>query len=124
MIAIACDWGGDLTVGPSGDINVVPTHTELRQRIIRRLLTNPGDYVWHTGYGAGLGNFVGEPYSQSSIEGTILSQLQFEALVAQEPAPKIQTGQSPTGSFSSTSVEIHYSILGTTLGDYFLLGLG
>ena len=55
MDALFCPWGGDLSVGPGGDISVAPVEAEVEQRIIRRLLTNTGDYIWHISYGAGLG---------------------------------------------------------------------
>jgi hypothetical protein len=39
MIAVVCDWGGDLSVGSGGDIAVAPVQIEIQQRLIRRLLT-------------------------------------------------------------------------------------
>jgi hypothetical protein len=124
MIALVCDWGSDLSVGPGGDIGVAPVQIEIQQRIIRRLLTTPGDYIWHTDYGAGLGSFVGEPCSPELIEGTILNQLQNEALVAVNPPPTIKTDQSLAGSFSTTSVTIQYQISGTPTQMSVVLGIG
>lgn len=124
MIAIVCLWGSDLSVGPTGDIGVVSIQADVQQRIIRRLLTNPYDYVWHTDYGGGVGRYVGEPYSGSFIEGTILSQLQFEALVAVSPPPRVQTNQSLTGPLSTTSVTIQYQIAGTPTANSIALDLG
>jgi len=124
MIAVVCDWGGDLSVGSSGDIAVAPVQIEVQQRLIRRLLTNPGDYIWHTEYGAGLGTFVGEPCSPGLIESTILNQLQHEALVAMNPSPTVLTDQSLTGSFSTTSVTIQYQITGTSAGMSVVVALG
>ena len=71
MIALVCEWGGDLSVGPTGDIGVAPVQTEVQQRIIRRLLTNAGDYIWHINFGGGLGSYIGKPYSSALIEGTV-----------------------------------------------------
>ena len=124
MIAVVCDWGGDISVGAGGDIAVAPVQIEIQQRLIRRLLTNPGEYIWHTEYGAGLGTFVGEPCSPGLIESTILNQLQHEALVAMNPSPTVQTDQSLTGSFSTTSVTIQYQITGTSAGMSVALTLG
>ena len=95
----------------------------VQQRVIRRLLTNPGDYIWHTDCGAGLGSYVGAQYAPKRIEGTILNQLQFEYLVAAIPAPSVQTNVSSIGQFSSTSVKIRYMVSGTSLEDSFVLGL-
>ena len=124
MIALVCEWEGDLSVGPSGDIGVAPGQTEVQQRIVRRLLTNPGDYIWHASYGAGLGSYVGKPYSPTLIEGTILSQLQREILVAAHPSPTVQTTQSVAGSFSGTAVTVQYQVTGTLTGSSVILGLG
>jgi hypothetical protein len=124
VIALVCEWAGDLSVGPTGDISVAPIETEVQQRIIRRLLTNSGDYIWHTNYGAGLGSYVGEPYSPTFIEGTILSQLQYEVLVTSDPSPIVKTNQSMADSFSSAAVTIQYQVAGTLTGSSVVLGLG
>src|SRR6185312_15376686 len=104
MMALVCDWQGDLTVGPSGDLNVASVPAELQQRIIRRLLTSPGEYIWHLDYGAGLGNFVGDPSSSISIEGVILDQLQQEWLVSSLPPPVVLTGRVSASSLYTTNV--------------------
>lgn len=124
MIAIACRWGGDLAVGPSGDISVAPIQAEVQQRLVRRLLTNPGDYVWHTEFGAGLGSYVGEGYSPSLIEGAILNQLQLETLVAATPAPSVQTSLSSTGPFSTISVAVQFRVSGQSMPNSVTLNLG
>jgi hypothetical protein len=124
LIAVVCGWGGDLCAGPSGDIATAPAPTELQYRIVRRLLTNQGDYIWHSSYGAGLGVFVGDTYSAGTVETTIQNQLQHEALVASSPAPTIQMGQSPTGDFGTKSVMIQYQINGIFTGSSVVLELG
>jgi hypothetical protein len=124
MITIVCDWGGDLSVGSGGDINVTPVQANVQQRVVRRLLTNPGGYIWHTDYGAGLGGYVGEPYSPGNIEGVILNQLQLEPLVAATPAPIMQINQSAAGPASTTNVMVQYQIVGTTTGNSVVLDLG
>jgi len=123
VIAIICDWGGDLSIGPGGDIAVAPIQTEIQQRLVRRLLTSAGDYIWHTVYGAGLGNYVGETYSPNLIDGTILSQLQFESLISVSPPPSVQVSQSLVGAFSTTSVTVQYQVVGTFTGTSTVLGL-
>jgi hypothetical protein len=124
MIALACNWGGDLSVGPSGDIAVSPIQLEIQQRIIRRLLTNSGNYIWHTEYGAGLGSYVGLPYSQNTIENTTLDQLLHEQLIVTAPPPSVQISQSPGGVFSATSVTIQYQVAGMFTGSSVAFGLG
>ena len=124
MIAVTCRWGADLTVGASGDISVASVQAEVQQRLVRRLLTNPGDYVWHTEYGAGLGSYVGERYSPGFIEGAVLNQLQLEGLVAATPAPLVETSLSPTGPLSTISVAVRYRVAGASASDSVILNLG
>ena len=124
MIAVVCSWSGDLCIGPSGDIATDSVQTELQSRLVRRLLTNPGSYVWHLNYGAGLGAFVGDTYSPRLIDNTIQNQLQYEILVASSPVPLIQIGLTSSGDFFTTSVTIQYQISGTFTGSSVVLELG
>jgi hypothetical protein len=124
MIALVCEWGGDLSIGPTGDIGVALVQTEVQQRIIRRLLTNAGDYIWHINYGGGLGSYIGRPYSSALIEGTILAQLRYEALVAPNPSPTFQISQSTTASFPSTALTVRYQAAGTSANASVVMGLG
>jgi hypothetical protein len=75
-------WGGDLAVSPTGDIALCDSPLLGTQRVLRRLLTNPVSYIWHTDYGAGLGMFVGSPANQASIAAVIRTQLKLETAVA------------------------------------------
>jgi hypothetical protein len=124
MNALFCTWGGDLSVGPGGDINIAPVQSEVEQRIIRRLLTNPGDYIWHISYGAGLGTYVGEPYLSGTIEGAILSQVQQETLVAQSPSPAVKCDAAASDAGSSISVNIQYRTSGSSSPNSVALTLG
>ena len=47
-------WGDDLTLTATGQVALVDGTPKGEQRVLRRLLTNPGDYIWHPEYGAGL----------------------------------------------------------------------
>jgi hypothetical protein len=91
MFDIFHQWGADLTVDGTGDIALCGTSVRTTQRIYRRLVTNPGAYVWNLSYGAGLANFVGTPTSAQDIESVIRNQLQLEDSVASSPAPNIAT---------------------------------
>lgn len=81
--------GGDLSVSPTGDIQQVSGLTQTSQRILRRLLTNQGEYIWHPLYGAGLGKKVGSLLDVRAITGLIRSQIFLEAAVARTPPPEI-----------------------------------
>ena len=101
-------WGGDLSTGPTGDLATAAGTTRGQQRVLRRLLTNPGDYIFHPTYGAGLPGFVGQPIDPAKIVAVIRSQLMLEASVARLPAPVISVKQLPTDPTAIT-VSIKYN---------------
>lgn len=93
------DYGNDLIVTPTGDLQSVDGITLSNQRIIRRLLTtpisvaNPPDYLQQPTYGAGLPQFIGQPntpQTYNKIKGLIIAQMYQEETVAQTPAPDIE----------------------------------
>jgi phage baseplate assembly protein W len=98
-------WGGDLATGPTGDVAVVAGTALGQQRVLRRLLTNPGDYIWQPSYGAGLAQFVGQPCDVASIRSVIRSQIFMEATVARLPEPAIDVQSAQDGSMF---VQIQY----------------
>lgn len=89
MFDIFHQWGRDLTVDSTGDIALCGSTVMATQRIYRRLVTNPGAYIWNLSYGAGLANFVGSPIDTQNIESIIRNQLQLENSVATSPAPAV-----------------------------------
>lgn len=103
-------FGNDLVAGPHidgnafdprGDLLTVGGHSpdepsagKTIQRLLRRLLTNPGEYIFQPFYGAGLARFLGQATSVPAITAIIRSQIFMEAGVSQTPAPVITvTGQ-------------------------------
>jgi len=101
-------WGSDLCFGATGDIAVVSGAAMSQERILRRLLTNPFDYIWHTTYGAALASFVGEPANVNRIQAVVRSQIFKEVTVAREPEPTINVTISPGGSAGDVYVQISY----------------
>ena len=91
------DFGGDLSLSPSGDVQTVADPLKTQQRIIRRLLTNLGDYIWNPLYGAGLPQFIGSPTSVPTITAIVQAQIALENTVAPTPAPVITVSSQPTG---------------------------
>jgi phage baseplate assembly protein W len=89
MIDILLNWGGDLGVGNTGDLALVAGSDTTNQRVCRRLLTNPGDYLWQLDYGGGLAQFVGTPAAPSDIESVVRTQLALETAVSASPAPQV-----------------------------------
>jgi hypothetical protein len=106
---IGHEWAGDLTVGSTGDLDAVGGPTAVTQRILRRLLTNAGDYIWNLTYGAGLPRFVGTPESDVQIGAIVRHQLALEASVAVSPASHV-TVFRPDGPGGGTfEVAIRYT---------------
>lgn len=82
-------WGQDLSISASGDIAIVDGDAMTTQRILRRLMTGAGDYIWNLTYGAGVPGRVGNVVDIALISSVIRSQIALEAAVARTPAPII-----------------------------------
>jgi phage baseplate assembly protein W len=102
MVDLTLQFGGDLSVGPTGDLALVDGTGLTQQRVLRRLLTNPGDYIWQLSYGAGLGTFVGQPGTPAAISGVVRTQLLQEAAVAPSPAPVVTSVSGNDGTVTTT----------------------
>lgn len=108
MSDIYHQFGSDLLLGPTGDLAPVSDSPLGQQRVLRRLLTNPGDYIWQLTYGAGLAQFVGQPASAQRITAVIRSQLFKETAAATSPAPMIEISTAADSS-GSVAVQVRYS---------------
>lgn len=108
MTDVAHVWGSDLTIGSTGDLATASGSTLGQQRVLRRLLTNPGDYIWDLVYGAGLSQFVGRPANALQIEAVIRSQIFRESTVARIPEPVIDVQVAPSGAAGIVYVHIRY----------------
>lgn len=97
--------GGDLDVSPAGDLRPVDQQERGRQRILRRLLTNPGDYLFHPGYGAGLGKKVGENIHPGEWRALIAGQMLLEESVSSSPPPHVRLSLIESG----VSVSVSYT---------------
>lgn len=97
-------YGSDIAVSPTGDLAPIDGTVRGQQRILRRLLTNPGDYLWHPTYGAGLPQYIGQPLDAPKLQALIVGQMRMEDCVAQSPEPVITIGQIPAG----IAVDIQY----------------
>jgi phage baseplate assembly protein W len=110
---ISQDFGNDLKLNSVGDITQSENDDLSKQSIIRRLLTNPGEYIWHPTYGAGIGRFVGENLSSDNfdvIKNTIISQMLMEETVAQSPLPII-TLQAQNGTVLICDITYYDAVL-------------
>jgi phage baseplate assembly protein W len=108
MYDIMLDWGTDLSADSSGDLALTTGSDQTTQRVIRRLLTNPGDYIWNLQYGGGLAAFVGQPTAAAQIEAVIRDQMALETAVAAAPAPTVAVAMINTAS-GSVVADITYA---------------
>lgn len=97
--------GGDFDVSPVGDLRPVNDRERGRQRILRRLLTNPGDYLFHPDYGAGLGKKVGENIHPGEWRALIVGQMLLEEAVSSSPPPQVRLSLIEGG----VSVSVSYT---------------
>lgn len=72
------EWNADLVLTPSGDIQTAVGWDEVRQRVIRRMITNPAqqlpdgtqtqpDDVFAPDFGIGMGRMVDQDFSQEFL---------------------------------------------------------
>lgn len=107
-------WGTDLTASASGDLLSVSGTERGRQRVLRRLLTNPAtddapaDYIFQPEYGAGLPRFLGSPIDKQKIVAACLAQMLLEDSVAKTPAPIVTISQIGSDN-TAFSVAIAYN---------------
>jgi hypothetical protein len=106
MPDLALQFGGDLSLGPTGDLQLSDGSNLTQQRVLLRLLTNAGDYIWQLNYGAGLGSFVGTPGAPAAIAGVARMQMLLESRVATSPSPNISSNLNDGGT---VSLSINYA---------------
>jgi hypothetical protein len=85
-------FGNDLVLNANNDLATVVDVDETNQRILRRLLTAKGTYIWQTDFGASIPERIGVPISVeivNLIKKDVKSEIFKESNVAQDPAPEI-----------------------------------
>ncbi len=97
MADISHLWSGDLGVGATGDLATSDDVSLVQQRVLRRLLTNQGDYIWQLTYGAGLAGMIGSPQQIAATKAVIRSQIFNEPRVATNPEPVIDVTADQAG---------------------------
>ncbi len=105
MADISHLWGNDLAVGATGDLALSSDDALTQQRVLRRLLTGAGDYIWQVDFGAGLPGLVGQPEQMAATQAVIRSQIFNETGVATSPEPVITIAGNQTGE---VFVDIRY----------------
>ena len=107
MADLSLAWGGDLALGSTGGLATLTGPALTRQRLTRRLLTNPGAYIWDPTYGAGLQAFIGQPIDVAAINATVTAQAVLEAEVAS--VTSVSVTQDSLGHVSATIVYVDAS---------------
>ncbi len=102
MPDLAHQWGSDLSVASTGDLATVDTDTWTQERILRRLLTNLGGYIWQPGYGGGLPAMIGTPVLLGQIQGIVTAQMALETAVDQTQPITVNVVTNNTGTVSLT----------------------
>lgn len=77
-----------------------------QQSVIRRLLTNPGDDLYASEYGAGLPLQIGQPAHDERLRATILRNLRLEVRVDQAKPITVTVQTDP--ATSQTYARIQY----------------
>jgi hypothetical protein len=98
-------FGSDLVASANGDLLTVDSLLESEQRVLRRLMTNAGDYIWQPTYGAGLPAKIGDPFDVETIESIVQSQMFLEDSVVRNPPPDVEIASFPNGMY----VDISYT---------------
>jgi hypothetical protein len=103
------NWGNDFVLSSTNDLLLADGSNLSDQRIIRRLMTNPLDYIWDAVYGAGLPSYVGQPESTDNLDNirsSITQQIFLENTVSQIPQPEIFMQTIQNGLFA----QINYTL--------------
>lgn len=79
----------DIGVSATGDMLAVSGSEMGKQRVLRRLLTNPGEYIAHPDYGAGMGLLIGRALDAGKVKALIRGQMLLESAVARTPEPQV-----------------------------------
>lgn len=110
---IYLEFNQDLILTPSGSLQTAVGWDQVRERIIRNLITNsaqtlpdgtqtPADYIWETGYGIGLGALVGQnptPAFLVDLRRRIAQAVFSEASVDPGSIPTIVVKQPTPGTY-------------------------
>lgn len=122
MTDLAHIVGSDLQLSPSGDLAIISGDDQTQQRLLHRLLTSAGTYIWQLSYGAGLPSLIGSVASQQQITAIIRAQMRLEAAVLAIPEPSVVLTSGQIGEVSATisytdAVSGNEQILALSIGD-------
>jgi hypothetical protein len=107
------EWGGDFVLNQNGGLVMAYGWDQVRQRIERRLITNPSftlddgsvvpaDYIYDPSYGIGCGRLVGETFNQGWLDQ--LTALVNAAVLVDEGVDITQLPQISTTQTDSHTI--------------------
>lgn len=102
-------FGTDLAPSNTGDLLTVTAITRGQQRVLRRLLTNPGDYIFQPEYGAGLARWIGTTADLAAMRALIRGQMLLEPSVAAQPEPDVAVSAIANQAGGGFAVAIRYT---------------
>lgn len=102
-------FGTDLSPSNRGDLLTVTAITRGQQRVLRRLLTNPGDYIFEPEYGAGLAKWIGANADLAAMRALIRAQMLLEPSVAVQPEPDVSVMPIANQAGGGFAVAISYT---------------
>ena len=106
MADVAHVMGQDLQLSATGDLAMVDGDAQTQQRVLHRLLTSMGTYIWQLSYGASLPALVGSVASRQQIAAIIRAQMAYESSVAPSPEPQVVL---TSGTITEVSATITYT---------------
>lgn len=90
-------WGSDIRLSPTGDLALVTGPDRSKERVLRRLLTNAGEYIFALDYGGNVPREIGAIANNAQISGQIAGQLKLEQTVSQASAPTVNVTNTDKG---------------------------
>ena len=102
-------FGTDLAPSNTGDLATATAIARGQQRVLRRLLTNPGDYIFQPEYGAGLARWIGATADLAAMRVLIRGQMLLEPSVASQPEPEVTVLPIANQAGGGFAVAIRYT---------------
>lgn len=98
-------YGQDLKLSATGGLSLAKGTEQGQQKVLRRLLSNPGDDMHALEYGAGLPAFVGSPASADRMRAVVLKQMRLEKYVDQSVGPVVSVEKNAVTGVANILVQ-------------------
>ncbi len=110
-------FGSDLAIDSNGRLVLASGADYTRQKVIRRLLSNPLSYLWQSTYGGGLPAQIGGTVRADQMQGIVADQMALEPGVDQTQPITVDviSDQFGTDVISITYVDAQDGTLQTAL---------